>query len=1001
MLLQREVATLREVDEALARQALYGGDLVTNLIEVAHVEESQLLRVLAAFHGVQAWAPGPLPVPDPTAVALFPRDIAVEYGVVPLRVAPEVCDVAVAEPLAPALLEEMTFSLGLRLVQFVAIPARVRLALARTYETPLERRDLRVLARLDGLADPSPSEAPPANVPGESLLPPAFPGQSAPEPVPSPEPHVAREPEPAPRSEPTTSRESDHDALTVPLPVRGPGATDSEAPTAMPPRISMLPASLTAAPTRGRARSARLRRKGPFTLAMARDALEEADSHGALLRVLFDFSRQYFEYCALFLVREDIAEGVDASGPGADRERIRGIGVPLDLDGVLSDARRRKLTVLAIPMTEGVDAALRQDLRRPMNHQVLVIPVAIRKRVVALLYGDDGTDPVDMQQVGEVLALVPLVSAALERLILRKKLQRGEPAAPKSGGGGRETLRGFQGLPGLDGTAASQAEPPVPISAPGPLPSISAPFPAAFHPEEATRAGPPRRITASLGALRLDEQAAGPLPGRRHITASMGAISPPVPSPPSEPELTSLPETAAMAPAETASSERQPAASGKDASVVVSPVAASIPAGLPPQAQGQAQDGLVEAAAEASGQVQPTAAAAKPSEPEAPHPAADLVADQAAPDVVVGEADESDDMVMAVLDELQRSPEPRPASDTHGPEDRESFAATQLVAEGPRMPPKSSKPSDVGLPLVMVDTRGVVGELLDSLEHGDLQDKETVRVREEIVRLGDDAATLIAARFPGPIAVTPDPDRASLPPVSACGPVLAVASMLGRKVTAHIEPLLRAADSNTRFWAVLLLAELGGSIASRAVLAGVFDEDERVRMGARASMRTAAGRKAWVADVREKLRRMAESANEPIERRVTAIGALGGLRERATVPLLIDLLEAAEEQLRTVAHAALQTVARCSLPASSDDWRAWWDKNVARDRFEWLCDALEGEDDVQRAAAYEELEELAGQGFGFEPGQPADERAAVASRFHSWWLANSRKRKTDPPAGSA
>ena len=39
LLVQREVATLREVEEALARQVLYGGDLLLNLFEVARPDE--------------------------------------------------------------------------------------------------------------------------------------------------------------------------------------------------------------------------------------------------------------------------------------------------------------------------------------------------------------------------------------------------------------------------------------------------------------------------------------------------------------------------------------------------------------------------------------------------------------------------------------------------------------------------------------------------------------------------------------------------------------------------------------------------------------------------------------------------------------------------------------------------------------------------------------------------------------------------------------------------
>src|ERR1700689_69049 len=47
LIVQREVATMRQVEEALARQVIYGGDFVTNLLEVARVDETAGAQLLA------------------------------------------------------------------------------------------------------------------------------------------------------------------------------------------------------------------------------------------------------------------------------------------------------------------------------------------------------------------------------------------------------------------------------------------------------------------------------------------------------------------------------------------------------------------------------------------------------------------------------------------------------------------------------------------------------------------------------------------------------------------------------------------------------------------------------------------------------------------------------------------------------------------------------------------------------------------------------------------
>ena len=52
LIVQREIASIREVEEALARQVLYGGDLVTNLLEVCRLDEAQLLPIVAESLGL-------------------------------------------------------------------------------------------------------------------------------------------------------------------------------------------------------------------------------------------------------------------------------------------------------------------------------------------------------------------------------------------------------------------------------------------------------------------------------------------------------------------------------------------------------------------------------------------------------------------------------------------------------------------------------------------------------------------------------------------------------------------------------------------------------------------------------------------------------------------------------------------------------------------------------------------------------------------------------------
>ncbi|MCL2825014.1 MAG: hypothetical protein FWD57_13580, partial [Polyangiaceae bacterium] len=388
LLLQRGVATLAEIEAALARQAQFGDDLVTNLLDVASVDEAKLVEVIADCYGMRASVPGRLPQPDAKTLKTVPAAIATRVPLLPLRISRDCLVVVVAAKVSPGVEHDVSFSLGLRLDQEISSRSRVLQGIERAYSIPLRRRHARIAARLDGQDDPSPSVTRPA--PAQLLFAPQLPhgpaarllSNSAPPNVPGIAPNVASNI--APSIAPTLP----------PPPPASPSFQSSSPRQSVPPKP----------------------RSGPFELQNARKALESASGNAEVIAVFFDFAKQFFEYTALFVVRDDLAEGLTAAGPGVSRDRIRGIGVPLDLPSVLSRARDQKRHVLDVPSDDGTDAALRQDLQRPMRARVLTVALAVRGRVVALLYGDDGAVDVELNMVSDVLALVPNVGTAMEGL---------------------------------------------------------------------------------------------------------------------------------------------------------------------------------------------------------------------------------------------------------------------------------------------------------------------------------------------------------------------------------------------------------------------------------------------------------------------------------------------------------------------------------------------------------------------------------------------------------
>src|SRR3954469_1348795 len=159
-IVNQQVASVRDVEEALSRQSLYGGDLLTNLLELAAVSEERLGKGLAESHELDPAPTGELPVAPEYVRRLVPADVAQRFALYPLEEHEGSLTLAVAEPLPAEVEQDLSFSLGAKIVQKVALLVRVRQAISRDYGSPLDRRSLRVLARLSGRPDPSPSSLP-------------------------------------------------------------------------------------------------------------------------------------------------------------------------------------------------------------------------------------------------------------------------------------------------------------------------------------------------------------------------------------------------------------------------------------------------------------------------------------------------------------------------------------------------------------------------------------------------------------------------------------------------------------------------------------------------------------------------------------------------------------------------------------------------------------------------------------------------------------------------
>ncbi len=1003
LIVQREVATMRQVEEALSRQVLYGGDLVTNLLEVAQLPENVLVPLLAESLGMPHAPPGELAAPDQRSRMLVPEELATRRALMPLRVETSAglgdrLLLAVAEPLPDDVVDELAFALGMPIEQRIAPMVRIRQAISVWYGVPLERRMRRLVGRLGGEAT-EPGSLPP-------LLRDAPPVPEAPRPISVPP--AARVPDPTPPPvEPTPGPSGDKPPGPTPTPTEEVPPVESTISSSHPPKPAVtveaepdergfgdpglreraagwsprppvsepmyrVPDSIRTRPTpilgspqakaritnvgfpaagqaprserppslvqRGRggfvARPGR-RRRGPLALEQAKQELDAAEDRDTLLDLVFDFACQYFDYTALFLVHGDIAEGRDAFGSGASRETVAAMGVPLDLPGMLATAREKCAPIVARPAPTGMDSVLMSDLERRTRTPILVVPVVVRQRAVAIVVGDGGDAGVDGTTQGEVAAFAILVGQAFERIIVRRK------------------LGGFTGAAGQPGAAKID--------------------PARVGSKPPRRSNPP--LDRAAAATVLERVLVGDRPGAVRRSSA----------PPARPGDTPPPSRSTRTPVPAADAEPNDEPATTFRPVLRAPL---IP-----------RDSELFAAVSSLPPPPQVLAVRRPSKPPIPREEPEPVREKPEPDgdeepFALGrsEAESPDESIPISLDATTSTMEELDDGlldslieepPTSGPG---SSVPVQIVVP-PHLPPVSVRASPEPLASVIVDVEREFSAMVDRL----IRDPSDEHAEGELLRQGQYAMPAIMAHFPGPLRIKRDTmDDLSPPRVTECGPILRLIAGQRRVALPFVLAQVDSRDADRRFWATFLLSELAYPEAVPAVVSRLFDEDEGTRRVARLAARAVA--EVAPEPLVERLDRIVGDPQASPERRVATLDTLGDMRDAIVVPALIGALGDESEEVGQAARRALMTVTRQDFGGESRKWLTWWGTNSARHRIEWLIDALTHDLPAIRRVAGQELKAITKEYFGYYDDLPKKERERAQQRYREWWKSEGRAR---------
>jgi hypothetical protein len=967
-IVMKQAASPQAVESAVARQVLYGGDLVTNLLELGAASEADLCAVLAEFHELPALPSGELPRADASTIRLLPVEVAHRYELVPVEERDGTLTVAVGEPLDAQTLFQLEDVLGLALTQRVALSVRVRQALWRDYGLPLERRTARLLAKLEGARDPSPSLVPGVDGLEAEPLGPVWPSGSEPSGL------------GGTASEPSV-----------------PGAPAAEAPAT---RSAPAAARLSLRSAAGAASlRPRTRHIGPYTAANARLDLSTATTRDEAVARFFDFVAQYFEYTALFVVHGDLAEGWDAYGPGTDRGRINTIGVPLDLPSALATAREAGTWQLSYLGAGSLDESLARDLGRHPEGLVFVLPIMLRERCVMLVYGDRGESDVEASQLADVIGIAADVSAALERILMARKrgaLISTSAAPPESPGALERVVVEYRGLDThLTATASDplrRAEPrtddipTTPVASPAPLVDESA-EPRGAEGDEVSFAldAASEDVSGGLGSTwddvrRMPEPGAPESPTDDTHRAASPGVAVELGAEPSEGLVSDragpvVESNAVSTETLDRARRRQRRATLRQEALAEALRPARTISIEPPHDDEldawppSSDDPRVELA-------RPVVTVSRRSSPETPAPPP---MDRSAR----GEPDEPTEAIPLTRRTFSRPSLPAQGAAAPSAADSEGGkGASHAISYSPRPPVAARLLPEIELPSVIVDVGADCQALTDRVVAGDRE------AAELLVVIGSPAIAVVAGRLPGPV---PSSSQAQLGDsrASECGLLLEVLARLGRASVPFVAVRTADADPLVRTWATRLLGELPSPESVRSVVARLGDKNSEVRQAALAATRMLLAHLDTHDRLLVELDQLAAAA-KPKAQRLAGILALRELRHAAAVPALLALLNDRDAELGNAALAALVETTRQDFGTDKPRWTEWWNTNRTSHRIEWLIDALMHDSPEIRREAGDELKSATKEYFGYFDDLPAAERERAQLQYREWWETRGR-----------
>ncbi len=456
--------TQSQLERAVQVRQLVGGRLGTHLLELGFVQEEVLLEALGRQRASGTAGAADLGNVKPAVIRAIPAKLALRYQVVPYLVRGKTLFIAAIDPVDMLREDEISFLTSFMVRTTMALELRVKLALHKYYGAPCEMRFPQLAKRLaegsSGIRSvtlPPPPDVPPSvppvparpfppSLPTPPLPTPPLPTQPLPTPPLLPAPPTPAGSEEKPQAQPAKPAaksfiELDTEDLAL---LRRPASVEEKAPA--PPAAELPVEPLLATQVEAQAP---LLPAGPAELpaaaiaaAIAADSDDDDEDHDSLearlakasrdlqeaeIRddigdALLEFAGHFLSRRALLVLRKERIVGWRAEGPGVEESQITSLDLDSRLPSVFMGLREASSFWLGPLPGLPSNLALATALGGP-GKDCLALPIVLRGKVVAYLYGDNGQQGVAGAPMAALRRLAGKAGLAFEVYILKSKIR--------------------------------------------------------------------------------------------------------------------------------------------------------------------------------------------------------------------------------------------------------------------------------------------------------------------------------------------------------------------------------------------------------------------------------------------------------------------------------------------------------------------------------------------------------------------------------------------------